>query len=126
MLEESLFIYLTCQASSSWDSTTLCLMVLRSCTVIDSFSCLRVINSLSKELEVDMMISIIYIYNIMGSNEIIISRQIDKCVVSPVAWLSRTASKGFDFLPQRLQLRLLRLQLQIVRMKGLLVVMIVP
>lgn len=41
---------LTCQASSSWDSATLCLMVLRSCCVSDSFSCRTVTSSLSREL----------------------------------------------------------------------------
>ena len=43
----------TCQASSSWDSATFCLMVLRSCWVRDSFSWHTVANSLSKELNID-------------------------------------------------------------------------
>lgn len=47
----------TCHASSSWDSATLCLMVLRSCWVSDSFSWRTVSNSLSKELDIYMMIS---------------------------------------------------------------------
>lgn len=42
---------LTCQASSSWESATLCLMVLRSCWVSSSFSWRTVASSLSKELK---------------------------------------------------------------------------
>lgn len=57
----------TCQASSSWDSTTLCLMVLRSCWVSDSFSWRTMANSLSKELDVDMIISKTWLA--VGSNE---------------------------------------------------------
>lgn len=43
---------LTCQASSSWESATLCLMVLRSCWVSSSFSWRTVASSLSKKLNV--------------------------------------------------------------------------
>lgn len=47
----------TCQASSSWDSATLCLMVLSNCWVSDSFSWSTVANSLSNELGIDIIIS---------------------------------------------------------------------
>lgn len=51
---------LTCQASSSWDSTTLCWMVLRSCCVNDSFSWRTMANSLSRELYIYMEVSKTY------------------------------------------------------------------
>lgn len=82
---------LTCHASSSWDSATLCLMVLRSCWVSVSFSCRTVASSLSKELEFN--------YIILKTVTSVRYRLSMLLWILPVAWFIRTISKYLDFLP---------------------------
>lgn len=100
---------LTCQASSSWESATLCLMVLRSCWVSSSFSWRTVASSLSNVL------------NVKGSNIKTLPTICEaRCPSSnepnremlPVARRSRPALERLHSLLQRRQLCFCRLHLQ--------------